>query len=396
MPDGSTLENYYDAEYLRAGTVENGKARSFLYYNGELLTESKADTKVGNFLYDSKELLIESKVDNKIESKAELGTEDIVISRYILGYGVAVGWNQERKGYHSYHLDEQNSTAYLTDEAGAIQNSYQYGAFGDIRNQQANIHNRILYTGQQYDQASGQYYLRARFYNPVVGRFLQEDVYRGDGLNLYAYCANNPVMYYDPSGYDKQGDKLDNTNDKELSIDSQGSKKINVDNEVSKRTDVGNESNRKTDFYAGPEGIATSLDEYDAYIKNVKETELFLPDEYYQRLDDNIQNAIVARDREVARIQGLSKTQQSNVATVVAGVDIRTGDVYVGVKNSKLYKGNAVCAEDIVFRGLGGNINANIIMTPAIRPRNNEVIPVCIRCQTKYPQNQFVKGTTFQ
>jgi len=43
--------------------------------------------------------------------------------------------------------------------------------------------------------------LRARYYNPVVGRFLQEDTYRGDGLNLYAYCANNPVMYYDPSGY---------------------------------------------------------------------------------------------------------------------------------------------------------------------------------------------------
>ena len=47
----------------------------------------------------------------------------------------------------------------------------------------------------------GQYYLRARYYNPVVGRFLQEDTYRGDGLNLYAYCANNPVMYYDPSGH---------------------------------------------------------------------------------------------------------------------------------------------------------------------------------------------------
>lgn len=61
--------------------------------------------------------------------------------------------------------------------------------------------NRILYTGQQYDQASGQYYLRARYYNPVVGRFMQEDVYRGDGLNLYAYCGNNPVVYYDPSGY---------------------------------------------------------------------------------------------------------------------------------------------------------------------------------------------------
>jgi hypothetical protein len=34
----------------------------------------------------------------------------------------------------------------------------------------------------------------------MIGRFMQEDTYRGDGLNLYAYCANNPVMYYDPSG----------------------------------------------------------------------------------------------------------------------------------------------------------------------------------------------------
>ena len=61
--------------------------------------------------------------------------------------------------------------------------------------------NRLLYGGQQYDPEVGQYYLRARYYNPVVGRFTQEDPYRGDGLNLYAYCANNPVTYYDPSGY---------------------------------------------------------------------------------------------------------------------------------------------------------------------------------------------------
>ena len=52
-----------------------------------------------------------------------------------------------------------------------------------------------------YDGAACQYYLRARFYNPAIGRFMQEDTYRGDGLNLYAYCANNPVMYFDPSGF---------------------------------------------------------------------------------------------------------------------------------------------------------------------------------------------------
>ncbi|WP_242950013.1 RHS repeat-associated core domain-containing protein [Clostridium saccharobutylicum] len=50
---------------------------------------------------------------------------------------------------------------------------------------------------------TGQYYLRVRFYNPVVGRFTQEDTYRGDGLNLYAYCRNNHVRYWDPKGYAK-------------------------------------------------------------------------------------------------------------------------------------------------------------------------------------------------
>lgn len=125
------------------------------------------------------------------------------------------------------------------------------------------------------------------------------------------------------------------------------------------------------------------------------EKETFLPDEYYQKLDENIAKATAARDAEVSRIQALSKTKQSKVATVVGGVDLRTGDVYVGVKNSGTYAGNATCAEDIVFRGLGGNENANIMMTPAVRPRTSEVIPVCPRCQTKYPINQFQKGTIF-
>ena len=191
MPDGKHLENRYDAEYLRAGMVENGTVATFSYHNGELLAESSP--------------------------------EGDTISRYIPGYGVAAGWNREKSGYHYYHLDEQNSTAYITGSSGEIENRYEYDAFGVLQNSMEEFHNRILYTGQQYDQTSGQYYLRARFYNPVLGRFVQEDVYRGDGLNLYAYCKNNPVVYYDPSGFASIEEILDYFNGKSSFDDIRGS-----------------------------------------------------------------------------------------------------------------------------------------------------------------------------
>ena len=70
-----------------------------------------------------------------------------------------------------------------------IRNSYQYDAFGIPLETTEQLNNRIRYTGQQYDELTEQYYLRARYYNPVAGRFMQEDVYQGDGLNLYAYCG---------------------------------------------------------------------------------------------------------------------------------------------------------------------------------------------------------------
>ena len=75
--------------------------------------------------------------------------------------------------------------------AGAHQEihiSYQYDCMGRLTEERRGDH------GEWYS-----YYLRARYYNPVVGRFTQEDTYRGDGLNLYAYCENNPVLYYDPN-----------------------------------------------------------------------------------------------------------------------------------------------------------------------------------------------------
>ena len=61
------------------------------------------------------------------------------------------------------------------------------------------------YAGEQRDAATGFAYLRARTYDPQVGRFLQRDPFAGwaagpQGLNRYAYVANNPVNLTDPSG----------------------------------------------------------------------------------------------------------------------------------------------------------------------------------------------------
>lgn len=62
-----------------------------------------------------------------------------------------------------------------------------------------------LYTGEQFDEHAQHYYLRARYYNPLNGRFNRMEPYAGSpqdpqSLHKYLYCHANPVSYRDPSG----------------------------------------------------------------------------------------------------------------------------------------------------------------------------------------------------
>lgn len=64
------------------------------------------------------------------------------------------------------------------------------------------------YFGQYYDEEANTYYLRARYYNPVIGKSITEDSFTGNprdplSLNRYTYCANNPIIFVDPSGHKK-------------------------------------------------------------------------------------------------------------------------------------------------------------------------------------------------
>ncbi len=68
------------------------------------------------------------------------------------------------------------------------------------------VRNPFRYRGYYYDTETGLYYLQTRYYDPEVGRFISQDSIEYadpetvNGLNLYAYCGNNPVMYVDPNG----------------------------------------------------------------------------------------------------------------------------------------------------------------------------------------------------
>jgi RHS repeat-associated protein len=114
--------------------------------------------------------------------------------------------SQERSGTASYyHYDGIGSTRALTDDTGTATDDYNYEAFGTLLNKTGATENNYLFTGEQYDPNAGFYYLRARWMNPDVGRFLTVDPFGGVDrdpvtLHKYLYAGMNPVMYVDPSG----------------------------------------------------------------------------------------------------------------------------------------------------------------------------------------------------
>ena len=168
--DGNVQVNRYDAEGLRHEMEENGRLVRFIFHKGEAVAEQEENSNVIRLIRGSE--LIARSSDS-----------------------------ESARTYYHYASDEMGSTTHIVDEQGNVQNRYAYDAWGKIEVKEEAVPNRFTYYGQQIDPITQQYYLRARFYNPVIGRFTQEDTYRGDGLNLYAYCHSNPIYYTDPSGF---------------------------------------------------------------------------------------------------------------------------------------------------------------------------------------------------
>ncbi|WP_186323569.1 RHS repeat-associated core domain-containing protein [Paenibacillus xylanexedens] len=166
--DGRVVQHGYDPEGLRIRLDNNGNVSHFIHDGWHVVNE--------------------------------LDKTEQVQASYIRGHEWLTQLDDQ--GHMAYYVNNiHGDVTHLTGQQGQILNAYTYDAFGNMLSAREQRGNPFRYAGEMQDALTGHYYLRARFYNPQIARFTQEDTYRGDGLNLYAYVANNPIRYVDPSGY---------------------------------------------------------------------------------------------------------------------------------------------------------------------------------------------------
>ena len=105
-----------------------------------------------------------------------------------------------------YNRDGLGSTTSLTNASQTVTDTYSYDAFGNLINSTGTTKNNYLFAGEEKDNTTGYYYLRARYMDTTTGRFTSVDSYLGSvddpvSLHKYLYANANPVNYIDPSGY---------------------------------------------------------------------------------------------------------------------------------------------------------------------------------------------------
>jgi RHS repeat-associated protein len=200
---GVPLKTYaWDAENRLVGVAHPGDPTTVAFtYDpfGRRITK-KVDTVTAgvtatttfHYLYDNDDIAVEFMTDNS-------GATQTV---YTHGPGTDEPLALERNNqYVYYHADGLGSIVSITDGAKNIIQTYAYDSFGGITPTTA-FRNSFTYTGREYDEETGLYFYRARYYDPKLGRFLNPDPigFAGGDTNLYAYVKNNPINYSDPEG----------------------------------------------------------------------------------------------------------------------------------------------------------------------------------------------------
>jgi len=132
--------------------------------------------------------------------KDENGT---TLKRYV--YGLSRLFSNQSSGTQFFLYDHPGkNVSCLVNKKQQVSESFCYDAFG-CRNEKSALQNPYGYVGEEYDEETGLLYLRNRYYDPEIGRFISPDTVLGvltdpQTLNPYVYVGNNPVNFIDPSG----------------------------------------------------------------------------------------------------------------------------------------------------------------------------------------------------
>ncbi len=198
--------------YNNLGSPTTYRNKQLQWQYGKLLTKYGDTT----FEYDgSGRRIKKSKIEYIYDSAGKLVSSSDGTTYIYDDKGVAGFINAD--GMYLYRKDAQGNIIAILDSAGAVVVRYVYDAWGNHKVLDANGQeitdpkhignvNPYRYRGYFYDVETGLYYLQTRYYDPSIGRFISQDSIEYadpqsiNGLNLYAYCNNNPVMGYDPDG----------------------------------------------------------------------------------------------------------------------------------------------------------------------------------------------------
>ena len=232
----------YDSNGVRTSKTVNGVEYTYEYLNGHLMHETRGE-KVFDYCYDANGQLY------AVSYKANSSTDAVT-------YYYAHNW--------------RGDITSIYDGDGNMVAKYEYDVWGNVltvtdannksitdKNHIANL-NPFRYRSYYYDSESGFYYLMSRYYDPVVHRFLNADGYfqSGDGIldtNMNAYCRNNPIMYYDPTGEYTLNDLM------HIAIDSNNNIKFNI-NDISMYALMGYSYNEDR-FYLSSSGYIYTYDD---------------------------------------------------------------------------------------------------------------------------------------
>ena len=188
------------------GNLTNDGTRSFTWDARNRLT---AITGVARFVYDgvgrrqsvTKAATTVTTVYDGYDPVQEQSPVGTILADIRTGPGVDERFARTKGAATSRYLtDLLGSTVALTDSSGVVQTTYGYDPYGNTSQSGAANDNQYQFTGRQND-GTGLYYYRARYYNPVWGRFVSEDpIGLAGGMNLYAYASADPTQYSDPYG----------------------------------------------------------------------------------------------------------------------------------------------------------------------------------------------------